>query len=848
MPCLVQPIAVVPVLVGPLQVLLALLPGLLAALAAGVWALLKPSALKGALRLMWRLKFALLPVAAVIAGAVYVLPIVLRQHHAVGTAEAGTADWPMFRAGPARLGAADGLPGPRQGGQNWCFDEAKTFYSSPTVVGNRVYVTSADKGIYRDSGAIYCLDADTGGVVWKVQPDGFRATFSSPAVSGKYLVCGEGLHYTRDARIFCLDVSAEGRGRVLWQYRTASHVESSPCIEGGRVYVGAGDDGYYCFELEPDAAGAPRMVWHAPGAQFPDAETPPVVADGRVFVGLGMEGNAVCCLDAATGREVWRLATPYPVMSPATVAGGRVFVGMGNGNFIQTAEEVAQEELRKLRASGADQATLAEAARRLEPAGEVWGIDVADPARRWSFKLPRTVLGAVAATADALYFGSWDGRLYRLSYDGKETGRWDAGAPIVVSPAVTQDTVYFVTGSGTLHALTRDGLDPVWAVELGGEGVYLSSPAVARGHVYVGTEGRGLLCMGEPGGRGGQVATESPLPDRGAMLWGYPARAAEPVQVRAAVAAYGEDLYVPLAGGARTGLACLSNPQGAREAPPERWFFATPNGVRLAPAADERVVLCADGAPGDAGRRLYALDPRTGAEVWRHPIAPDASGEFALYEDAVCVQSGVGVLTCLDLAGAVQWESPVGPLAGVPARVGSILVAAVRSPAALVALDAVCGRTLYRVALDAAPTTAPAVRKKTVYLGTASGLEARSLLDGALLWRAASAAVAGALAVGADRIAYVDASSTLVLVDRQSGAVLAHVPDASPAVPPLLTRAAVFFATAGSIERYLISDGTRERWMDTSWLGAISSPLVAVQSRVYFATQDRGLVRAGRWQ
>ena len=32
-------------------------------------------------------------------------------------------------------------------------------------------------------------------------PEGFRATFSSPAISGKYLVTGEGLHQVRDGRI-----------------------------------------------------------------------------------------------------------------------------------------------------------------------------------------------------------------------------------------------------------------------------------------------------------------------------------------------------------------------------------------------------------------------------------------------------------------------------------------------------------------------------------------------------------------------------------------------------------------------------------------------------------------------
>ena len=82
----------------------------------------------------------------------------------------------------------------------------------------------------------------------------------------------------------------------------------------------------------------------------------------------------------------------------------------------------------------------------------------------------------------------------------------------MTSPAVTDECVYFVTGSGALHALDREQMEPVWTCDLGAGGAYLSSPAVARGHVYVGTEGRGLLCLGEPAGGG---AAERPLGRRG---------------------------------------------------------------------------------------------------------------------------------------------------------------------------------------------------------------------------------------------------------------------------------------------------------------------------------------------
>src|SRR2546421_8087001 len=60
---------VVPVLVGPLQVLLTILPGLLLAMLGGIVALFKPSGMKNLVKLMWRQKLAVL-VLALFAGGV----------------------------------------------------------------------------------------------------------------------------------------------------------------------------------------------------------------------------------------------------------------------------------------------------------------------------------------------------------------------------------------------------------------------------------------------------------------------------------------------------------------------------------------------------------------------------------------------------------------------------------------------------------------------------------------------------------------------------------------------------------------------------------------------------------
>ena len=278
-------LAVVPILVGPLQVLLAMLPAILLGLGSALLALFKPRTFMLALRILWRMKLSVLLALAVIGGTVFGARAVFRHTGSVTNAETATQDWPAYCGGPRRTGAIAASPSPTAGGINWTFDsDAKTFHASPAVVGNRLYVTFAEVGVFSTRGAIYCLDADTGGVVWKSAPVGFRATFSSPAVAGKYLVSGEGLHQVKDGRITCLNVTRGGA--VLWSYRTKSHVESTACIAHGRAVIGAGDG----VQHEPKGAlqGPGRQRWHVNG-QHPQ----PLEEIGAERAGRGSRGEVL---------------------------------------------------------------------------------------------------------------------------------------------------------------------------------------------------------------------------------------------------------------------------------------------------------------------------------------------------------------------------------------------------------------------------------------------------------------------------------------------------------------------------------------------------------------------------
>jgi outer membrane protein assembly factor BamB len=880
------PIAVIPVLMGPLQVLLALLPAILAALGSALLALLRPQGMKLFLRLLWRLKIPLLVIAVCIWGAARGIGTLTSEEHQITQQERPAQEWSMYRGGLTRSGAVMDSKSPTGGGNNWNFKpQAGGFYSSPAILGNRLYITSADYGVFDDVGAVLCLDADTGKQVWSVRPEGMRSTFSSPSISedGRRLVVGEGLHFTEECRIFCLDISSEtlaenqGQPRVHWTYKTQSHVESSPSIYRDRVVIGAGDDGYFCLSLEPDEKGTAKVLWHAEGAKFPDSETSPAVFDGKAFFGLGVGGDAFCCVDVETGKELWRCPTPYPVFTPPSILAGngategRLFFGMGVGDLVNSAEKVAEQEAVRLTREGATPSEIADARKRLRPVGEIWCLRLSDGKKLWSTKMERTVLGAAAIVGDRLYCGSRDGHLYCLAQeDGKIIQSFDAHAQIVSSPACTEDLITFTTAKGMLYVLDIKTFEVLWSYRLGTEGMFVGSPVIARGKVYIGSEKYGLHCLGRPietkskpiwhghlagpDHRASMGQTE--LPVSGNKLWNYSGEAqdtsttetASATLIRAPIAISGQQHFVPIADGRRKGLACIKQMEGEDNTPKELWFVSTDHGVWQSPATDGHDVLFVEGKQTQQKRSLRCVDANSGEERWQHEVSATASGEFVLYQDGIFIQDQSETLTRLSRDDQALWRRRLGVLAGVPHQQGALLAITVESANELLALDKDTGATLWQIKLERPPTAGPVINGKLVFVATAEAMEARHLIDGSLLWRSEVPGTESAFVLSDGRIAYINSSGTLTVLRAKDGKSVATIPNVGTFFPPALMNNSILYATENALMRYQIGEGTTSVWMDTSWFGSLTSPLVLDAGSVYFASQRRGLVCAGRLQ
>ncbi|MEI6211334.1 MAG: PQQ-binding-like beta-propeller repeat protein [bacterium] len=877
-------LAVIPILIGPLQVLIAVLPAILLAIGSALLQMFKPSAVKIGLKVLWRNKLTVLLLVAIVLGIRHGISLLPQREvpRAAVVWNTSANAWSLFRGGLSRRGGGvDGSPDPVAGGKVWEFkSDYACVYASPSLVGDSLYFAGSEVSPFNKngSGSIYRLDALTGRVIWKTTPDGYRATFSSPSISSNYLVCGEGLHEVHDARIFCLRAD---NGKVLWSKTSSSHVESSGAILDGQVYIGGGKDGMYGLKLDTPAGGDP-VVWHLTALAGDTNKTfhcdsSPAAAKGSVFFSSAMSWDGIVCVDAKTGKEKWHKDAPYPVWGSPTIVSNRLFIGMGNGNFIESAEQVWEKEQAKLIERKATADELAAAAKRFARGGQIWCLDTETGDLKWSYPLPETLLGAIAEADGVLYFASRDGVVKCLTVDGKEvmSGKgalqWSAHEGIVTSPAIGKEHIYFTTESGQLVGLNRKTLKPVWRMRLGSGSPFSSSPALGLGHIYVGTPANGLLSLGsqqEPvwggllGGPGKSGWTDgSLLPERGAFSWRWPAESSDETAGATTTPAITSPLAYStnnlLLAGCRNGgtngvAAFVIARQVDGEVKPVAnaelaWFVPGALPVSLSPAVYRERMYVVDGRPSDAGRRLRCLQVTTGAPLWSMPVDAGASGEFSLTRERLYACVSDGDLACLGIegtrAGQVLWTRPIGQGVGAPVVAGDTLLVATRGPDGLQAFDLLTGKPLWQRLLAAPPVAGVVASDDLVLTAVTNGLVASSAANGAVFWTFPCQPAPGPIVFNEAHIAVCTMDEEIIVLNWQ-GQEKGRIKSATSGIPPMLLDGELLYCKKGALQRFEFATDTGTRWLDASWLGAVTVPPVLVDGNVYFASATKGLVCA----
>jgi outer membrane protein assembly factor BamB len=432
----------------------------------------------------------------------------------------GAAEWATYRGNPQRTGNSDGQAGPAAAKVLWVLPAKDHFIASPVPAGDRVFISGL--GPFNVS-TFFALTADPKAAeraAWlKTTPYLKLPTVSSPAVVDGKLIFGDGMHQTDGAVLHCLRMD---KGMPLWQLPLPGnlvHLEGSPTVSDGKVYLGGGAAGVLCVDMnrvtlngketdlpaiqklldekwaelvkkyeedkkkDPDFAvppsedmlpkPAPVKVWQQ-GQDKWHVDAPVAVAGDRVLVASAfldkekLGDRSLYCLDARTGTVQWQAKLRLNPWGGPTVAGDLVVVGGSTIGYDPKALKGAK--------------------------GEVTAIDLKSGTVKWQKDVPGGIVSCVAVADGLAVATATDGKVRTFNLaDGERRTILDGKTPFFAPPAVAKGVAYVGDLNGVVTAVPLTGGAPKWTLDLGAAaevkapGMIYGGPAVQGGRLIVAT-------------------------------------------------------------------------------------------------------------------------------------------------------------------------------------------------------------------------------------------------------------------------------------------------------------------------------------------------------------------------
>ena len=258
------------------------------------------------------------------------------------TFAASAADWPQWR-GPQRNGSANetGLlkAWPKEGPRLlWQVKEIGDGYSTPAVVGSRIYLLS-NRGL--DNEFAQAVSAQDGKSIWTTRlgnvgnPDqqpSYPMARSTPTIDGELLYA-----LSSDGALACLETAT---GKLRWQKSLRTDFggqpgqwaySESPLIDGDVVVATPGGAEATIVALNKKTGA---VIWKSavPGGDPAGYASAIVVQGGGRKQYVQFLGKGVVGVDAKTGQFLWRYAEPSkgPANMPSPVAqDGFVYAAAG---------------------------------------------------------------------------------------------------------------------------------------------------------------------------------------------------------------------------------------------------------------------------------------------------------------------------------------------------------------------------------------------------------------------------------------------------------------------------------------------------------------------------------------
>jgi outer membrane protein assembly factor BamB len=343
-------------------------------------------------------------------------------------------DWPGFR-GPTGQGIVREGSMPVEWSSKtatWKQPMSGNGWSSPVIVGGKIYLTSAVPGQEGFSLRALCLETKTGKTLWDTEV--FKEAAGAPKPHSKN-----------------------------------SHASPTPIVEGDRLFVHFGHLGTACLDLSG------KVLWKNVQRYSPvhgNGGTP-VLVDGLVIFSCdGASSPYVVALDAATGKEVWK--------KPRQGNADRKF-SFSTPLVIEVKGAKDVTKAHQVISPGSNQVTAFDP----KTGNPIWTVTYDGYS-----VIPRPVYGHGMVFLSTGYNSP---SLLAIKPDGtgdvtKTHVAWTArkGAPHTPSPLLVGDELYMVSDGGVASCLDAKTGKVHWSERIGGG--YSASPIYASGKVYFQSE------------------------------------------------------------------------------------------------------------------------------------------------------------------------------------------------------------------------------------------------------------------------------------------------------------------------------------------------------------------------
>lgn len=249
-----------------------------------------------------------------------------------------STDWPWWR-GPRRNGIANANQNPPL---KW--SETKNIvwkamipgrgYGSPTVVGDRIYLATADK--VQETQSVLCFNRKTGKQLWEtlIHKGGFSTKGNKKSTHASSTVACDGkrlfINFINNGAAYTTALSLDGK--QLWQTKITDYIVhqgfgSSPAIYQNLVIVSADNKGGGAIAAFKRTDGS--VVWKVDRPKTPNYPSPIILNVAGKDQVLMTGCDLVTGIEPLTGKTLWKIEGATTECVTSTVTDGELILTSG---------------------------------------------------------------------------------------------------------------------------------------------------------------------------------------------------------------------------------------------------------------------------------------------------------------------------------------------------------------------------------------------------------------------------------------------------------------------------------------------------------------------------------------